>query len=427
MKKLVKCLLVACVSFVLFGCDSRSKVEKQVDEEWKTYSKSLVNADKSASLNEQYIFYSCTVFDETQTQRDEKFTYCKNVLGKEPIESGSMMKLYDCKDEKCVIEHQEKWVAMAKKLALYKYDSEFKGIILYEDLSVLYSGVLHEIEQGILSGHYVIAQAKMQDFTDDATKLILKFYDKSSQHALERYKYDIKNDPFQVLWLDNVRYMSSIAKKSAEIQCEKYMMAKCGEMPSHLASMLMLKSMGAAFGGSSQAQIQKEIKQSIINTPYGQCLLKAHIECQAKIIDEFVFPSVKKTIKSTQNSAKNHSNVNSASGDNVKNLPQNSAVASGENLDSNSTPNSINVENSSLTDEQKFGKKIYLETKDLYVNLRESPSGAVLVPIYKKDFAQIRLYSFDANTNAKWLRVSYFPAGANEAIVGYIHASQIAK
>lgn len=87
-------------------------------------------------------------------------------------------------------------------------------------------------------------------------------------------------------------------------------------------------------------------------------------------------------------------------------------------------------ETQSVNFEQKFGTRIYLDTKDLYVNLRENPSGKVLTPIYKKDFADIKVYSFDAGKNAKWLRVTYFPAGVSDekdAIIGYIHTSQIAK
>lgn len=78
--------------------------------------------------------------------------------------------------------------------------------------------------------------------------------------------------------------------------------------------------------------------------------------------------------------------------------------------------------------EQKFGKRIYLATKDDYVNLRKAPSGEIITPIYKKDFEAVRIYSFDTDT--KWLKVSYFPAGAtseSEMISGYIHSSQIDK
>lgn len=78
--------------------------------------------------------------------------------------------------------------------------------------------------------------------------------------------------------------------------------------------------------------------------------------------------------------------------------------------------------------EQKFGKRIYLATKDDYVNLRKAPSGEIITPIYKKDFEAVRIYSLDTDT--KWLKVSYFPAGAtseSEMISGYIHISQIAK
>lgn len=134
------------------------------------------------------------------------------------------------------------------------------------------------------------------------------------------------------------------------------------------------------------------------------------------------------SLNSAANSTTNSKSTKNATNSTAANSQSTQSTQNSANLSENSVNLNVNsAQNSSLTDEQKFGKRIYLETKDLYVNLRESPSGAVLVPIYKKDFAQIRVYSFDANTNAKWLRVSYFPAGANEAIVGYIHASQIAK
>ena len=80
--------------------------------------------------------------------------------------------------------------------------------------------------------------------------------------------------------------------------------------------------------------------------------------------------------------------------------------------------------------EQKFGNRIYLATKDEFVNMRNAPSGEIVAKIYKKDFADIMLYSFDTNSNEKWLKVVYFPPNVKDeqnAISGYIHISQIDK
>lgn len=80
--------------------------------------------------------------------------------------------------------------------------------------------------------------------------------------------------------------------------------------------------------------------------------------------------------------------------------------------------------------EQKFGKRIYLATKDDFVNMRNAPSGEVVAQIYKKDFESIMLYSFDTNSNEKWFKVMYFPPNVKDeqnAILGYIHISQIDK
>lgn len=101
--------------------------------------------------------------------------------------------------------------------------------------------------------------------------------------------------------------------------------------------------------------------------------------------------------------------------------PQDEVLSPQNPQELESKPESVNFE-------QKFGKRIYLATKDDYVNLRKAPSGEIITPIYKKDFEAVRIYGFD--TDAKWLKVSYFPAGAtseSEMILGYIHISQIAK
>lgn len=70
--------------------------------------------------------------------------------------------------------------------------------------------------------------------------------------------------------------------------------------------------------------------------------------------------------------------------------------------------------------------RIYLETKDEFVNLRKAPNGEIITPIYKKDFDKIILKRLGVED--KWLKVLYFPPNVSdekEALTGYIHNSQI--
>ncbi len=94
------------------------------------------------------------------------------------------------------------------------------------------------------------------------------------------------------------------------------------------------------------------------------------------------------------------------------------------------TETQAQIQGESVDYEQKFGKRIYLATKDDFVNMRKAPSGEIITQIYKKDFADIMVFSFDTNSNEKWLKVVYFPPNVKDeqnAISGYIHISQIDK
>lgn len=84
-----------------------------------------------------------------------------------------------------------------------------------------------------------------------------------------------------------------------------------------------------------------------------------------------------------------------------------------------------------------------LKTNDDFVNLRESPNGAIITRIYKKDFSDIlvievpqtRLLGFNQNQKIdmydkelKWHKVIYFPPNTRktkDAKAGFIHKSQI--
>lgn len=88
-------------------------------------------------------------------------------------------------------------------------------------------------------------------------------------------------------------------------------------------------------------------------------------------------------------------------------------------------------------------KVFQLKTNDDFVNLRESPNGAIIARIYKKDFSDIlvievpqtRLLGFNQNQKidmydkeSKWHKVIYFPPNTRktkDAKAGFIHKSQI--
>ncbi len=86
-------------------------------------------------------------------------------------------------------------------------------------------------------------------------------------------------------------------------------------------------------------------------------------------------------------------------------------------------------------------RALELKTNDGFVNLRESPNGAIIARIYKKDFNDIlvievprtRLLGFNQNQkidiyDKEWYKVIYFPPNTlktKDAKAGFIHKSQI--
>ncbi len=86
-------------------------------------------------------------------------------------------------------------------------------------------------------------------------------------------------------------------------------------------------------------------------------------------------------------------------------------------------------------------RALELKTNDGFVNLRESPNGAIIARIYKKDFSDIlvievpqtRLLGFNQNQkidiyDKEWYKVIYFPPNTRktkDAKAGFIHKSQI--
>lgn len=81
-------------------------------------------------------------------------------------------------------------------------------------------------------------------------------------------------------------------------------------------------------------------------------------------------------------------------------------------------------------------KVFQLETNDDFVNLRESPNGAIITRIYKKDFSDIlvigtfeaEVLGLEPNKTNAWYKVIYFPPNTRktkDAKAGFIHKSQI--
>ncbi|MGX2985220.1 hypothetical protein ACWIWK_07110 [Helicobacter sp. 23-1048] len=83
-------------------------------------------------------------------------------------------------------------------------------------------------------------------------------------------------------------------------------------------------------------------------------------------------------------------------------------------------------------------RPLTLKTNDDFVNLRESPNGAIIARIYKKDFSDSLVIKFPQtrllglidmyDKEAKWHKVIYFPPNTSktkDAKAGFIHKSQI--
>lgn len=87
-------------------------------------------------------------------------------------------------------------------------------------------------------------------------------------------------------------------------------------------------------------------------------------------------------------------------------------------------------------DREGFLLKFQLKTNDDFVNLRESPNGAIITRIYKKDFSDIlvigtfeaEVLGLEQNNTKDWHKVIYFPPNTRktkDAKAGFIHKSQI--
>lgn len=89
-----------------------------------------------------------------------------------------------------------------------------------------------------------------------------------------------------------------------------------------------------------------------------------------------------------------------------------------------------------VDEDEEFLMKFQLKTNDDFVNLRESPNGAIITRIYKKDFSDIlvigtfeaEVLGLEPNKTNAWYKVIYFPPNTRktkDAKAGFIHKSQI--
>ena len=270
----LKFALLGVVAFAYVACGENStpSMSKEMDKQWEDYAKNLDKSDKIKTLQEQYLFYSCAVFNGSLDTQNEKFKECKMKLdfyGVKPTNYENLAKYYKskCKDEnkldECLLGWQEKWTNSAKMLARYKYDknfneNEFKQ--LYEELWTL-------LEPSFISFVAEIGVYKNDKSIDDGKKLLTIMISKTLNAGLEYYKIDTHNTPFELL----IRKIFIETHESKEFKetlatCEK---ERCGTMSYD-------DQVVAAFGGFNL-------------TKYGQCVRENKLSCGAMAFDSYKF------------------------------------------------------------------------------------------------------------------------------------------
>lgn len=314
MKNLIKCLLLGFVGLGFVGClDDSTTMSKQMDKQWDEYAKSLKVIDttnekeafvqKMQMLNSKIAFYACVPFDRTEQDfkfyQSASFKKCsKNALY--PIydienicdkSSKSTDDIYlDKNYQKCAIKEREKFFSTIKKLARYKYDSEFdKKQIKESDLEIFANAMEDEV-----SSKMSVLDSKLGKADKEQVKLVSKkLTAKATQGALQDYAMDTKNKAFNE-WLEvHSRKLQNATKKSAENCIE----AKCGvEVPPELLGLMISAALPYAFvgafaSGKEEAEMRKQAESAmlgvLLNHPWGKCMIKNETQCQLKSIDEY--------------------------------------------------------------------------------------------------------------------------------------------
>ena len=334
MNTFVKLFLISIVALGLSSCgDNSTAMSKQVDEWWEIYSADFLSSaeykaylekekidasdekgiflTKIQFLNNKIAFYSCGQFDKEQAfDNFEKCSiealdiryklerFCKNSLKDVDKNDFLSNKQY----QQCMIENRENLASTARKLALYKYDSEFdKKQIKDKDLEVFVNAFEEEVssEMNALSSDSQMGKLNKEEAKVVAQKLITK----ASEMALQDYINDSKHKPFNALLETHSFSLQEASKKSAT----KCIQSKCGgEMPKELLGLMMSAAFPYALGGAfSSGEERKEAEKLMTaaamgvlkNHPWGKCMINNETKCQIQSIEEYKIESSVKNAK----------------------------------------------------------------------------------------------------------------------------------
>ena len=256
---------------------------------------------KMQMLNSKIAFYACAPFDRAEQDfkfyQSASFKKCsknalypiydiENICDKSSKSTDDTDKNY----QKCAIKEREKLFSTTKKLARYKYDSEFdKKQIKESDLEIFARAMEDEV-----SSKMSVLDSKLGKADKEQVKLVSKkLTAKATQGALQDYAMDTKNKAFNE-WLEvHSRKLQNVTKKSAENCIE----AKCGgEVPPELLGLMISAALPYAFAGAfasgkEGAEMQKQAESAmlgvLLNHPWGKCMIKNETQCQLKSIEEY--------------------------------------------------------------------------------------------------------------------------------------------
>lgn len=321
----LKFALLGVMAFAYVACgEGKTKMSKQMDEwyeegleEFVKY-KSLEKPDNNASSREIFdynsavlyfkiLFYSCVPFDIDKDKIEtidldsgkcefmalnparELYQQCKEQNGQVDEENENF--------QKCALDGLEKFATAARKLARYKYDSEFdKKSISDDDLAIFVSGLENKVSQmGVLDGE--IGKADKEQVKTVAQKISKK----ATDSALQAYATDTQHKPFSEWSYEYAGELISAAKKPTESCIE----VKCGKAPSDeivaaiMAAALPYAFVGAFSSGKESAAVKKQAQAAavaaLLNHPYGKCLIQNETQCQLKFIDGYKFEPIKQS------------------------------------------------------------------------------------------------------------------------------------
>lgn len=323
----LKFVLLGVVAFAYVACgEGKTKMSKQMDEwyeegleEFVKYE-SLKKPDNNASSEEIFDYNGAVLYYKIAFYSCVPFNVNKDKIETIDLDSGECefvalnpgRELYQqCKEQnsqvdesklsenenfqKCALDGWEKLATAARKLARYKYDSEFdKKSISDDDLAIFASGLENKVSQmGVLDGELGKADK------EQVKTVVQKITKKAADSALQAYVADTQHKPFSEWLYEYSGKLVSAAKKPTESCIE----AKCGKAPSDeivaviMATALPYAFVGAFSSGKESAAVKKQMETAaitaLLNHPYGKCLIQNETQCQLKFIDEYKFEPIK--------------------------------------------------------------------------------------------------------------------------------------